>query len=275
MFLKLLISFLLFSYGYAKDFYVLTVPKSGTFLLIKTLQMLTNKSQVDMNWAFPGRIDAFRFIGDGDANLTFPELELAACYFFSLNQYPIGHFQFADLFEQFSLLHPQYAKIIMIRDLRDACVSEVFFQWNELRDEIGSDDFDAKLMYVITMGNTVPRNGLLNLYRNAEKAVEWLNKDAIVCRFEDLVGPEGGGTRQAQEQQIIKIALGLQVPLWPVHLEWICDNLFGKDKGPNLPTNFREGQIGSWKKYFKKEHVEAFREHMGALQVALGYSLDG
>ena len=48
----------------------------------------------------------------------------------------------------------------------------------------------------------------------------------------------------------------------------ICNNLFG-----DSPT-FREGKIGSWKKYFSPHHKKIFKERMGKELIQLGYADD-
>lgn len=84
----------------------------------------------------------------------------------------------------------------------------------------------------------------------------------------------GGGSIEAQVEQISKIANSLNVRLTPSRLNEIVENLFGNVKGPHTPSTFREGKLGSWQQYFNEEHKKVFKEVFGDLQLSLGYSLD-
>lgn len=258
----------------SNDFYVLTIPKSGSHLILKMLNMLTNKTYVPAAFTFPN-LHGFTF-GDESPNAFIPEKELEDTFAFwkQSNCFALAHFNFAESFYNFSLKHPEYVKIIQIRDLRDVCVSSAFFNSNEIENEIGPCSFDEKLMFVINLGNKPLKNQIHRIEKNARIAAKW-SKDptVIVSRFEDLVGTQGGGNSDIQKNQIIKIANCLNIPLDPLKLQLIAYNLFGKEKGPKLSVTFREGKTGSWKKYFKEEHKEAFIQTMGDVQTQLGYPL--
>lgn len=261
-------------YTIETDFYVLTIPKSGTHLLIKCIELLSTKKF--NNGMHVLSLGAFYFNGDrADKNTTLAEFTKQILDLKRTNVFPISHFHLGPLLNQFLITHPEYATIINIRDLRDTCVSAAFFMKEQITQEIGSSNFDDHLMYIITMKHIVPSQKILNIYRNAEEAVLWYHREnVIVCRFEDLVGEKGGGTRFQQEEQIKMLNRFIGKPLKEKLIQYIGDILFGKEFKPDVSGTFREGQIGSWKKYFKPEHIAAFKEHMGHLQLALGYELD-
>jgi hypothetical protein len=255
-----------------KDFMLLTIPKSGTHLTGKLLTMLTGRSGNALLLLDAG-FDSFRFTNDlPNRFVSYNTFLQRITDLHARGQYMVAHFNYSPFATTYlEKDNPECVTFIQIRDLRDACVSCVYMCKNEIAKEIGTDDFDAQLMYVIKMRHSVPRYCILNIHRNAEIAVSWYQKaNTIVCRFEDLVGPEGGGSREAQEAQIFKIAEALSISLNDAELETICSNLFGAERGP-FNFTFRQGQIGSWKKHFKKEHRLAFKKHMGSLQTALGY----
>jgi hypothetical protein len=258
-----------------KDFFVLTIPKSGSHLILKMLTMLTNKKHVFPGLLFP-QLHAFTFIDENpDAYVSDEEMEAAFATWKKDNVYPLAHFNFSENFQTFASKHPEYVKIIQIRDLRDACVACVCHQEQAIEQEIGPCNFDQKLMFIITLGDKPTKNSFLRIEKNARRAVEWIkDPDTVVCRFEDLVGKKGGGSVEAQRQQIVEIANHLNIDLSNQQLDWIVDNLFGVQTGPQIPSTFREGKVGSWRQYFSEEHKEAFREHFEELQLQLGYSLD-
>lgn len=258
-----------------QKFVVLTIPKSGTHLIKKLILMLTNREN-NNTWYQPFNIGAIHFIEDNPQwFIDHDQLAMALNNVFEKNEYVIAHFNFGPHLKTYFQSNPDCIPLIQIRDLRDACVSCVFMCKDAIAKEIGTYNFDQQLMYVITMGQKVPANRILNIYRNAEEAVYWYKRpDTVVCRFEHLVGKKGGGTLEEQQLQVLAVAQALNIELDAASLNWICHNLFGIFRGPQMESTFRKGQIGSWKQYFKYSHREAFKQYMGHLQIALGYPLE-
>ncbi len=189
------------------------------------------------------------------------------------NIFASAHFNLAEYFNCLWQKHPEYIKIIHIRDLRDVCVSCTFFQSEEIEKEIGTSCFAEKLLFVLSLENK-PCNYILRIKKYAEIAAEWIKDPlAVVCRFENLIGEKGGESLISQQEQITAIAKSLNINLDRSKLDWITDNLFGIRSGPSLPSTYREGKIGSWRKFFNAEHKKAFEEHLGEIQLHLGYDL--
>lgn len=77
----------------------------------------------------------------------------------------------------------------------------------------------------------------------------WLKEQNICCvKFENLVGPNGGGTLYRQILEIKKVEKFLNIPLSETKLNYILKKLFGGTK------TFRVGKIDEWKKYFTLDH---------------------
>jgi hypothetical protein len=230
----------------AQNFYVLTVPKSGSFLLLKLLHMLTGRTYAFPSLEFP-QLPPTVFPSDQPGtDISSNELEVAMAVWQVENRFAAGHFNLA-------------------------LVSLVYYHWELLELEIGPSTFDTKLTYLINLEGGTTRHYIHNLYRNAEKAVEWAwLPNVYVCRFEDLVGSQGAGEQELQEEIIVSLANSLGIHLSQEKLEWIITNLFGNSQSDLSPT-FREGKVGSWQHYFKPEHTALFEEKWGHLQDALGY----
>jgi len=82
----------------------------------------------------------------------------------------------------------------------------------------------------------------------------------ILLKFEDLVGPKGGGSLESQHQSIHKILTHLNIQNKDV--EWIADNAFGKS------GTFRKGQLGKWKTEMELDEKKLFKpydEFIGSL----------
>ncbi|MFI0435958.1 MAG: hypothetical protein ACH350_09615 [Parachlamydiaceae bacterium] len=261
-----------------KPFYVLTIPKSGTHLMIKLLSML-----VEMKYQLlvpDPSIYGHVFISQKKSpeftslfKQTFMEEKLAE---WRLNHaYSLAHFNMAKKFSKFSFQHPEYVKIIQIRDLRDACVSCAYHCAEKIESWIGPCSIADKIMLILTLEDQEIPVNIFRMKKYARLAVKWLKQhpDSVISRFEKLVGANGGGEKNAQIKQIKQIASAINAPLTPEQLSFITENLFGNDQGPQISETFRAGFIGSWKTHFNDAHQEVFKKNFGELQTALGYPL--
>lgn len=256
-------------------FFLLSIPKCGTRIVEKMLHMLAQKHPIDPAWFLKG-VGGYHFYED------VPNVDKEADYlkFLNLmkrmaanNEFAVAHFNFSDFFLQFSENNPNYRAIIIVRDLRDACVSLVYYQWKEIEAAIGPSTFEEKLKWVIRGDYGVTKYSILNIRKNAREALKWKgNSHAYFIRFEDIVGPEGGGCYSAQLKTVTNVANFLGIRLCQYDLAVISHNLFGY-RGPTLLNNtFRSGQIGSWKSHFDKSTEHTFKKYLGKYQNAFGYS---
>jgi hypothetical protein len=96
----------------------------------------------------------------------------------------------------------------------------------------------------------------------------WLsNPSCLLVRFENLVGPAGGGTefRQIATLQHMRDHLGLP-ELDQKALQALAGKLFSRTS-----RTFSVGRSGAWRKYFKKQHEEAFNRRFHGIMSALRY----
>lgn len=256
-------------------FFLLTIPKSGTHLIWKTMMMLTGREQEHPGKLYP-QLGVFNFIEDiphmdFDQNL----FESYIINAWNSRKFGMAHMNFTSLFQGLCQHHPEYRPIIFVRDLRDVCISLVYFQWYEIEREMGPSTVQQKLLWVINKTTGPSSSRVLNVGKNAREAAIWSRRpDAIVLKYEDLVGPEGGGTKQAQLEALSKLANALNIPLDSTQLMYLADNIYGK-RGISMPsTTFRQGKSGSWKTYFSSKHTKAFKKNLGHYQTTLGYSVE-
>ena len=248
----------------SNDFFLASFPKSGSHLAIKLLMMLTGRDlSLKGEWNAKSSLIVQLEANEAKRKNQFLWLHLSQ--------------KECDLFNEFRLQNPSYVKILQIRDLRDSLVSLVHhFDTNpHFWPSFGLDKktpFNEKLKYVLSGVPAVNKSPILI---HAKNAVALFNDpDTLVMRFEDIVGPMGGGDLGLQQQTIKNLAYTLGIDLSTESLDYLIDNLFGTDTGPSVPqSNFRKGQIGSWKEYFNEEHIKLFNEIWGDYQQALGYPL--
>jgi hypothetical protein len=194
-----------------------------------------------------------------------------------------------DLFEKavkqipsqtMSMIHltynPAYEKILrknnckvlcIIRDPRTRLISRT--RWilegkNHKMNHLKDMTFDQLLLHLIKL-----KPGSTGNIRDRYKSfMGWMKSPCCyTTRFEDLVGPQGGGSVEAQRREIKNIARHLGFTLTEEQCTYVAKHIFG-----NTAT-FRTGQCG-WEELFKPIHRQAFKEAAGDILIKFGYAKD-
>jgi len=258
-------------------------PKSGTHLLSDCLALMPKM-------AFSGRHFAlYDFFaepdwlenGNGGSRKPHPKLEEARLRQF-LERCPQGMFVTAHA--RFHPVLDSYVRdlgfmhVLLLRDPRDVVVSHVFYVQREplhhhhrhYTEALGSDE--ERIMATIrgfgpdAFGNTP----LLSIRENFAGFLRWVQDDStLVVRFEDLIGPRGGGEPWRQLASIKELGSFVGRPLTHAQAEGIAHAMYGKGS-----LTFRKGQTGDWRNHFTDDHRQAFKEVAGDLLVELGYEGD-
>src|SRR5256885_15665980 len=98
----------------------------------------------------------------------------------------------------------------------------------------------------------------------------WLDDPGtLVCRFEDLVGPEGGGSHERQLSEIHRVASCVERPLADDDAKRVADAMYSR-----TGLTFRKGQVGDWRNHFNDEHQQEFDRVARRHLAALGYDRD-
>ncbi|MBY0529288.1 MAG: sulfotransferase domain-containing protein [Rhabdochlamydiaceae bacterium] len=166
----------------------------------------------------------------------------------------------------------EYYKILGIRDLRDVIVSYVdwiksmkeyysnYFPFSI--DDFCEQDLDSQLENVLLYSSC-------ELKVQTKSAIECMkNPTVFICRYEDLVGPKGGGDLNRQIETMIMLADHVRSPLSQEKITELLDQLYGAGH------TFRKGQVGRWRTAFKRSHVELFKQVLGDELIQLGYEED-
>ncbi len=207
-----------------RDFFLVSIPKSGTHLAVKLLVLLTDKKPNALNASINIENNRYKIFEDLVLNLKIT------------NQFAYNHTEKGYLGEHFALFgkqHPEYVQIVQIRDLRDVIVSYIYHPGSlqHFIEEMGGDfSIEEKLTHILSK-NESP--WALHLEKNITDAIDMISdSNVFVLRFEELIGPEGGGSLETQVQAITRLASELQVPLTESKLNFIRNNLFGNNNGP-------------------------------------------
>jgi len=252
---------------------LITIPKSGSHMLIKAIHLLTGGISV-----WHTRFPSFYCIPPQDGFLY-------------------THLCLSPQLERDYAQLPQLQKIVNIRDLRDVCVSIIpqieKAPWpgmtEEERLQFLSFSYDEKLLFIINyeydveeVAKKAPNSLQVSVSKVAEQAVKMVSDPRnLVCRYEDFVGVMGGGTQEAQLAELEKIAQFLRIPVSQVDLAVVASQLYGNEVNPfgkegfkHYRSTFYQGKIGSWRTAFNDEHKVAFKAKLGSALIALGYEKD-
>ncbi len=236
-----------------EPFFLVTLAKSGSHLILKVLTEMTGRPRV---WVSSGNPLSGKL--------------------YSQKEYPWTHFCLSPLLER---LIADRKVIVMVRDLRDLSISAThalhadIAQWGKspkiCRKDFTQLSFPDQLMSVIKEESQMEAEDkalIWNFSHSFPQAVA-LAQDprVLVCRYEHLVGPHGGGSLQAQKEEIRKIAAYLEVSLSEQEVERISSTIYGDSK------TYRKGQIEEWKRTFEPNHKELFKTKFGQYLISLGY----
>jgi len=237
-------------------------PKSGTHLVTTALEQFP-----DM------RYSGILVLPGESPELDWDELRrlLAGA---KHGQYAVGHLwpepEVLEILEDLG-----YRVLLPVRDPRDIAISTAMYAARNRRhphhrrySERYTTDAD-RILAAITgfapdgLGPGAPSMGP-PLYTFAP----WLHAPAtLVCRFEDLVGEPGGGSRAAQIGVIREIGEHIARPVTEQDAERIATRTWS-----SASTTFRRGAVGEWRTRFDERHRDAFDREVGdVLLVAYGY----
>ena len=237
---------------------VASVPKAGTHLLMRVLQLFPLLRSAGMAFGEPDEkpemLQRIARLGRGQ---------------FITTHYPLNDIQ--DIVDERGL-----RGVFLIRDPRDTCVSWYHYFLNETNHWCHDyfnhvlQDQASRLMAAITGLEGEPENdrpGLNSIDQHFRNLLDYLHDPRFLkVRFEDVVGSAGGGDDRRQREVISSLADHLGLKLRRRDVSHVMAHAF--DRG--APT-FRKGQIGSWRQEMLPEHKVAFKEIAGSLLVDLGY----
>lgn len=134
--------------------------------------------------------------------------------------------------------------IFLVRDPRDIVVSEVHYickagdhRHHDLFASLPGMKERLRLAIAGDTSHDVP-----SIAERLDAFGGWLDSGSLLVRFEDLVGPEGGGDRRSQLRAVRSVYDHLGVEADDRLVRSVCARLFSATS----PT-FRRGAIGAWR----------------------------
>lgn len=261
-----------------------TVPKSGSHMQMRLLELLGvprfAKWRLDSSWAqersFFTRL-RIHTPGFGERIPLGKGVDVSSIFVRRLLRSMPDHtalFAHAEYSEALSeiVLEHGLRTLCLVRDPRDVVVSGAYFvmklgKRNAVRlprnQALRSlPDHDARILALLRGHPGTPSVEVR--FRNF---LGWKkHPDVCFLRFEDLVGPAGGGKHEVQREQIERVAAFLGLELDADALDEVQRQLYGGTK------TFRKGTIGQWREEFKPEHYAAAASLEPILE-ELGYPL--
>jgi sulfotransferase 6B1 len=234
-----------------------SIMQCGTHLLKKCLQLMTKRPE---NWIHGFDSAWSRLKKNPRAQVQEGRSKL---FRGPANAFSGAHMSYRRSFSAF-LKHQGYVPLFIYRDPRAHVISRAYKIVNDPQHYPmaarypSSSDFPRLISDLIRQ---VPR-----LYK---RFMPW--KDDPSCyaiRFEDLVGPDGGGTVEAQQAVLKGIAEHIKIPYTDDLIKYCGKHVFGGT------YTFRKGQIESWQKAFTNQHRTLFKKVAGQLLIDLGYEKD-
>ncbi|CAM4415306.1 sulfotransferase domain-containing protein [Paenibacillus tarimensis] len=167
----------------------------------------------------------------------------------------------------------QVKTFFLYRDLRDVCVSNVFY----ITDIAGPahplytyftehlHTFEQRLTAVITGVEGID----LGMPDHFRRFAGWLEEpDVCTLAYEDLVGPD----RRMHVERMVRY-LWESIAHFGRDQEAVALSMLGSVEPGKPQTTFRVGKAGRWRNYFTEEHIRLFKAEAGDLLIRLGYEL--
>jgi hypothetical protein len=145
--------------------------------------------------------------------------------------------------------------LFLTRDPRDIVLSQAHYAVQKPDHPFhqafaGQSDLRGRVRVAI---DGDPASGLPSIGDRLERYEGWLHGAAETVRFEDLIGPNGGGDASRQRDVVERIYRHLQLDIDGALVDRVCGELFS-DASPT----FRKGAIGGWRERFDEELTERF-----------------
>lgn len=161
--------------------------------------------------------------------------------------------------------------IFNYRDPRDALVSLINFVDGQTTEGFGNF-YERRIYNAIFRGMPTLHEkityALRDRYFLARQEFEkclWMLHHPDVCavRYEDLIGPEGGGSAESQRVAVARVLKHLDAD---VALETVCSQLYNSSA-----WSFHKGRPGAWKDAFSAANLRQFYDVYGDLLEQYGY----
>ena len=243
-----------------------SMPKSGTHLVTQLLD------QVD-GMRFSGHVVMYTPSSHAQEDqATVRTLERHARKL-RPSHYLAGHLTRVDQVED--ALRPHDVRLLTIlRDPRAVVLSGMNYLYNATwmphRDELMAmlPDQRAVLEYLVRgHGEPQDRYYCPDIGEHYRGYAAWAGSDiGMTLRFEDLVGPDGGGSRDAQLHSVGEVLRYLELPADERIVATVAAGAFSAES-----ITFNGGQVAAWRDQLPADLVDEINERCAPEMASLGY----
>ena len=240
--IKICSIFLLYIFFYkahCDSIFLLSIPKCGTHLLAKAIELMTDKKLAN--------------------EIEEHTVELNGLPKPNITTFGRCHLPYSKIYE--TQLQKDFKTFFIYRDPRDQVVARAYWTQKLVRG-----------MYHMNSVSNPPMPSISQLIdyiikdidKYYSKFMPWKHSTGIcTLKFENLIGSFGGGKEHLQKNALKKICKFLNIKFDKIN--YCIKNLFGKSQ------TFREGKIGSWKTHFNQNQKNQFKKIAGKLLIDLKY----
>ena len=259
-------------------FFMSSVPKSGTHFMIA----FYNRIKLQPHWV---EDSTYRLLiqklyqteaEDERAELSqqiapLREEAIEAILGMPENHFVYNHYTYDPILLQ-AILEAEIPVVFLVRDPRDYVVSLTNHILRR-RDHKNHQFFHAmksdeeRYLSIIT-GVSQKKKSVSPINYIYKKMQGWIkNPRVLTLRFEEIIGPKGGGKREVQYRTFEKLINHIRHPINRDELYRQVDATYNEQS-----TLFVKGKIGQWREVFSDKVLDAFNSHAGYLLDVLGYS---
>ncbi|MDY2586478.1 sulfotransferase domain-containing protein [Winogradskyella aquimaris] len=165
-------------------------------------------------------------------------------------QFLLAHMQYHE--KALKTINTNNTKIIhLVRDPRDVLLSHLnYIEKMDITQKshrfITSYDSRFEKLKAIIEGK---KDVLEPFDEVLDKFLPWTQSDEVLCiKFENLIGPNGGGDKHKQEEAVKSICNHISIELNQDQLENVCNKIYSVKS-----STFNKGKIGNWRSTLSEE----------------------
>lgn len=187
--------------------------------------------------------------------------------------FAMGHLPYSPKLAKI-IAEEQVKMILILRDPRDVIVSHANYLANKsshymypLYKQLSKKDRMMASITGVPASEYHPR--MASIRERLEGIIAWNNHASVyMTYFEKLIGPQGNGSRETQEAELYAIADHLGLQLSKDHVSKVTKSMYGGTR------TFREGTSGRWQQDFDMDHRQVCKDLIGDYLVEFGYEND-
>ena len=173
---------------------------------------------------------------------------------------------------------PYEKYILLVRDPRDILLSYSSYLTKQIKGEQNYNDSLHEPFHFLSLNETEKIQFLLQFDNQFELKYDFMrleehlynstnNPNVLVLRYEDIIGPKGGGSLKSQRRSFATLIDYLRLDTNVDHMIFLAEQIYGKT------WTFNKGKQKAWKKAFSRElHQQILESPYGKLLEPLGYS---